>query len=58
MDFISSAGAGSRSNRDKLSRMLDQFREVERTAAGRGLSFVEAMRLLAGANISGDRADR
>jgi superfamily II DNA or RNA helicase len=43
-------------NRDKLSRMLDQYREVERTAAGRGLSFVEAMRLLAGANISGDRA--
>jgi non-specific serine/threonine protein kinase len=43
-------------NRDKLSRMLDQFREIERTAAGRGLSFAEAMRLLAGANVSGDRA--
>src|SRR6185295_2411076 len=43
-------------NRDKLSRMLDQFRQVEQTAAGHGLSFVEAMRLLAGANVSGDRA--
>jgi len=43
-------------NRDKLSRMLDQFRAVERTAAGRGLSFAEAMRLLAGANVSGDHA--
>ena len=43
-------------NRDKLSRMLDQFRAVEQTAAGRGLSFAEAMRLLAGANVSGDRA--
>jgi SNF2 family DNA or RNA helicase len=43
-------------NRDKLSRMLDQFRAVERTAAGNGLSFAEAMRLLAGANVTGDRA--
>jgi superfamily II DNA or RNA helicase len=42
-------------NREKLSRMLDQFRAVEQTAAGRGLSFAEAMRLLAGANVSGDR---
>jgi superfamily II DNA or RNA helicase len=43
-------------NREKLSRMLDQFREVERAAAGSGLSFAEAMRLVAGANVTGDRA--
>src|SRR5580765_1148022 len=43
-------------NRDKLSRMLDQFRAIERAAAGHGLGFAEAMRLLAGANVSSDRA--
>ena len=42
-------------NRDKLARMLDEFREVERAAAGGGLSFAEAMRLLSGAHVSGDR---
>jgi non-specific serine/threonine protein kinase len=42
-------------NREKLARMLEEFRAVERAAAGRGLSFAEAMRLLAGANVSGDR---
>jgi non-specific serine/threonine protein kinase len=43
-------------NRDKLARMLDEFRAVERAAADGGLSFAEAMRLLAGANVSGDLA--
>ena len=43
-------------NRDKLARMLDEFRAVERAAADGGLGFAEAMRLLAGANVSGDRA--
>jgi non-specific serine/threonine protein kinase len=43
-------------NRDTLARMLDEFRAVERAAASGGLSFPEAMRLLAGANVSGDRA--
>ena len=37
-------------DRDKLGRLLEQFREAERTAAGGGLSFAEAMRMLAGAN--------
>ena len=32
-------------NRDALARMLDEFRAVERAAAGGGLSFAEAMRL-------------
>jgi superfamily II DNA or RNA helicase len=43
-------------NRKKLARLLDEFRAVEQAATDGGLSFAEAMRLLAGANVSGDRA--
>ena len=43
-------------NREKLAKMLDEFRAVEQAAARDGLSFAEAMRLVAGANVSGDRA--
>ena len=38
-------------NRDKLARMLDEFRAVEKAAEQNNLTFTEAMRLLAGANI-------
>jgi superfamily II DNA or RNA helicase len=41
---------------ERLSRTLDQFEAVERRAASDGLSFGEAMRMLAGAGISGDDA--
>jgi superfamily II DNA or RNA helicase len=41
-------------DRDRLSRMLDEFRAVETAAAKDGLSFGEAMRLLAGAHVPGD----
>ena len=41
-------------DRDRLSRMLDEFRSVESAAAKDGLSFGEAMRLLAGAPVPGD----
>jgi non-specific serine/threonine protein kinase len=41
-------------DRDRLSRMLDEFRAVESAAAKDGLSFGEAMRLLAGAPVPGD----
>ena len=41
-------------DRDRLSRMLDEFRAVETAAAQEGLSFGAAMRLLAGANVPGD----
>jgi SNF2 domain-containing protein/helicase-like protein/SNF2 helicase protein len=41
-------------DRDRLSRMLDEFRTVETAAAKDGLSFGEAMRLLAGAHVPGD----
>ena len=39
-------------DRERLSRMMEHFREVERTAARNGLSFREAMRLLAGADVA------
>ena len=39
--------------RDTLARMLDEFRAVERAASDNGLTFGEAMRMLAGANVSG-----
>jgi non-specific serine/threonine protein kinase len=41
-------------DRDRLRRLLDEFQAVERAAAQGGLSFGEAMRLLAGAQVPGD----
>jgi superfamily II DNA or RNA helicase len=41
-------------DREKLGRMLDEFRAVEAAAAKGGLSFGEAMRLVAGAYVPGD----
>jgi len=41
---------------ERLSRTLEQFEAIERRAAADGLSFGEAMRLLAGAGISGEAA--
>ena len=41
-------------DREKLGRLLEQFRAVEQTAAAGGLTFAEAMRLVAGANVSGE----
>jgi non-specific serine/threonine protein kinase len=43
-------------DRERLSRTLGQFEAIERRAATDGLSFGEAMRLLAGAGISGNEA--
>jgi non-specific serine/threonine protein kinase len=42
---------------DRLSRTLEQFRAVEQRAAAEGLSFGEAMRMLAGAGIGEREAD-
>src|SRR5262245_14733673 len=39
-------------DRERLGRTLDQFEAVQRRAAAEGLSFGEAMRLLAGAGIA------
>ena len=41
-------------DRERLEQMLDEFRSVETAAAKGGLSFGEAMRLLAGAHVPGD----
>ena len=41
-------------DRERLNHMLEHFREIERTASENGLGFREAMRLLAGADISND----
>ena len=43
-------------DRQKLGRMLDRFRNIERVAAAGGLPFAEAMRLVAGASVSVDAA--
>ncbi len=45
-------------DREQLTKMMERFREIERTAAGNGLSFRDAMRLLAGAAVdNGDTAE-
>src|ERR1700688_3998459 len=41
---------------ERLNRTLEQFEAIERRAAADGLSFGEAMRMLAGAGIAGDKA--
>jgi len=41
-------------DREHLTRMIEHFGAVERTAAENGLGFREAMRLLAGADLSGE----
>lgn len=42
---------------ERLSRMLDHFQKIERAAAVSGLSFGEAMRMIAGADVAVDGAD-
>ncbi|MFM9971615.1 MAG: DEAD/DEAH box helicase [Burkholderiales bacterium] len=46
-------------DRAKLKKMLERFQGIEKAAAGGGLSFAEAMRLVSGANLeeSTDTAD-
>jgi superfamily II DNA or RNA helicase len=43
-------------DREQLGRMVERFREIERTATENGLAFGDAMRLLAGANVSASDA--
>ena len=40
-------------DRQQLSRIIDRFSEAERAAAGHGMNFSEAMRMLAGAHLDG-----
>ena len=48
-------------DRDKLKQLLDRFRKIETAAAGGGLPFADAMRLVAGVAVdegqSGDPSD-
>jgi hypothetical protein len=41
-------------DKQRLERTLERFKQAERLAARAGLSFAEAMRMLAGANVVGD----
>jgi non-specific serine/threonine protein kinase len=41
-------------DRERLERMMDRFQQAERLASRGGLSFAEAMRLLAGAQVGKD----
>ena len=43
-------------DRERLDRMMERFQEAERLAAEDGLTFAEAMRMLAGADIAEDGA--
>ncbi len=43
-------------DREKLGLMIERFRRVEQAAAEGGVPFAEAMRLLAGTDLSGDSA--
>ncbi len=41
-------------DRDKLGAVLEQWRDVQKQAQAGGVSFGEAMRMLAGAELDGD----
>jgi hypothetical protein len=43
-------------DRDRLAEALKHWKNVERTAQHRGISFFEGMRMLSGANLQGDAA--
>jgi superfamily II DNA or RNA helicase len=44
-------------DRDQLKQVLDHWRSVERSAGTDGISFIEGMRLLSGAGISGEEQE-
>ena len=41
-------------DRERLGRMLEHFQAVDRAAAARGVTFAEAMRMVAGADVAAD----
>ncbi|MBT8419978.1 MAG: ATP-dependent helicase, partial [Gammaproteobacteria bacterium] len=45
-------------DRDRMERTMEQFQEAERLAAESGLTFAEAMRMLAGATLTDASGDR
>ena len=44
-------------DRERLERAMQQFRDAEKLAAQNGLTFAEAMRMLAGAAVTNDSGD-
>jgi non-specific serine/threonine protein kinase len=44
-------------DKDKLAKVLDQWRDVQAQAEAGGVSFAKAMRMLAGANVEGASVD-
>ena len=44
-------------DREKLGKVLEQWRDVQKQAQAGGVSFGEAMRMLAGAQLDGDDSD-
>ena len=55
--LISLRGQWVEVDRDKLSRVLDHWKRVEAGVAGEGVSFLEAMRLLAGVRLGAEAGD-
>jgi len=55
--LVSLRGQWVEVDRDKLSSVLEHWKRVEQGAAGDGVSFLEAMRLLAGVRLGADAAD-
>ncbi|MBE7490217.1 MAG: DEAD/DEAH box helicase [Planctomycetes bacterium] len=45
-------------DRERLARMVEKFRKADQLAGQKGLTFIEAMRLLAGADIHTAQADQ
>ncbi len=55
-DLVLLKGRWVEVDRERLAKVLERWKEVEREA-GEGVSFIEGMRLLAGASLDPERAD-
>ena len=55
--LVSLRGQWVEVDREKLSSVLEHWRRVQRGAAGDGVSFLEAMRLLAGVRLGADATE-
>jgi non-specific serine/threonine protein kinase len=53
-DLVLLRGQWVEVDRARFERTMNQFRAAETIAAGKGMSFAEAMRMLAGATVTGD----
>src|SRR5271156_386717 len=53
-DLVLLRGQWVEVDRARFEKTMDRFREAEALAAKNGMSFAEAMRMLAGASVTGD----